>query len=260
MESLSNLTKMKQKRHIPVIVGLMILSHAQQVLGTTTWQSCSKTEVSTAYQKAIQWFSANSSCSVSLNYASFMTYTSQKPYDQSMGFYKKNKNNLHVNSVGITTLCNGQYCLVADTANQIIILKNKTEQASPVSSKNLDDLLNSVQAMKKMEMGNGVMAYRLEFKPNDIYSAFEFRTNASGTFDRIVYYYSKEAKEDEDDDKSPKGKPRMEISFSDYATNVKFGEREFSTAAYVSEKAGQITLNEPFKNFELKDYRVQSAN
>ncbi|MFL5763548.1 MAG: hypothetical protein ACJ77K_06355 [Bacteroidia bacterium] len=251
---------MKQRSYTKIIAGMLLFISVQRLSGNTTWESCSKAEISVAYEKAIQWFSGNSSCSVSLNYASFMNYTTLIPSDESSGFYRKSKTNFHVNSVGIRTLCNGQYCLVADTANQIIVLKNKTEQTSPIGSKDLDNLLSHVQAMKKMDLKNGITAYRLEFKPNDIYTAFEFRTNSSGTFDRITYYYSKEAKEDEDDEKSPKGKPRMEISFSNYATNVKFSEGEFSTAAYVKENGRKILLNEHYKNFELKDYRVQPAN
>ena len=109
-------------------------------------------------------------------------------------------------------------------------------------------------AQSKKETEKFVPAF--EFKPNDLYAAFEFRVNAKGLFTLITNYYSTELQENEDDPNSLKGKPRMEIAFSGYQTNVKFDyNKEFSEKKFITENGGKIVLNKEFKNFELKDYR-----
>lgn len=247
---------MKKYLFIPVIfISLALVSFTVKPKVVLV-DASSKEELKKAYEKAIEWFSSFPNCKVDIKYSSFTDHTSTKAYDQSVGFYKRDKNNVHVSSMGVTTIQNEKICLVVDTVNQIIVLKNKTElNTAPVDSKSLSELLDNVKSLKKQNAGDETL-YQMEFKPNELYSSFEFRINTKGQFASITYYYSKEVKEDEDDKKSMIGKPRMEIAFSGYESNVKFNyENEFSEKRFVKETSGKITLNDHYKKYELKDYR-----
>jgi hypothetical protein len=222
-----------------------------------SWDASTKEELKGAYEKAIAWFSNNPTCKVNIKYSSYSDHTSTKPYEESQGFYKRSNGNLHISALGITTIQNEKMYLLADTVNQLIILKNKAEfNASPVDSKSLSDLLDHVKSLKKQNAPEGEILYRLEFNPNDIYSAFEFKINTKGQFTDIIYYYSKEVKQEEDNKNSLIGKPRMEIAFSGYESNVNFNyDKEFSEKRFIKEVKGKITVNENYKKYELKDYR-----
>lgn len=225
----------------------------------SSWNASSKEELKAAYEKASSWFSSNTNCKVDLKYSSYTDYTSVKPYEESEGFYKRENGNLHILSMGITTIQNEKMCMIADTVNQIVILKNKAERdQSPLNSKALSDLLNNTAALKKQTISPELTAYRLEFKTNPMYSAFEFRVNSKGQFSNIIYYYSKEVKEDEEDKNSVTGKPRMEITFSAYQSNIKFDhDAEFSLKKFIKESAGKIALEDHYQGYELKDYRLK---
>jgi hypothetical protein len=237
-----------------VFLATVLVSFRPGVTGP--WNTASKAELKTAYDKAIAWFSENQSCSVNISYASYMDYTTLKPYDHSEGFYKRNRDNFHVSSMGITTIQNEKMCVVADTLNQIIILRKKaTLNQGPVDAKGLSELLDNAASLKKQTL-NSETAYRVEFKPNAAYSAFEFRVNSKGLFTSIIYFYSKEMQEDEEEKGAPKSKPRMEIAFSGYESNAKFDhQKEFSGKQFIKESTGKITLNDLYKHYELKDYR-----
>ena len=250
---------MKKLFYIPLIfISLALVSFTTKPK-VTSLDATSKEELKNAYEKAIAWFSNNSNCKVNIKYSSFTDHTTTKAYDQSVGFYERDKNNVHVSSMGITTIQNEKICLVVDSVNQIIVLKNKTElSTAPVDSKNLSELLDNVKSLKKQNIAEGGTLYQLEFKPNELYSSFEFKLNKNGLFSSITYYYSKERKEDEGDKNSIAGKPRMEIAFSGYESNVKFNyENEFSEKQFIKNISGKVILSDHYKKYELKDYRFK---
>lgn len=246
-----------------ILIALILLSYIcfsfTIMFQTISWETSSKEELRAAYEKAITWFTNNSNCKVDINYFSYSDYATTKPYDHSTGFYKRNNENLHSSAMGITTIQNEKLSLVIDTVNQIIVIKNKSEfNKTPVDSKSLSDLLDNVKSLKKQNRNEGETAYRLDFKPNELYSAFEFIINTKGQFTRIIYYYSREMQQDEENKNSLKGKPRMEINFSGYQTNTSFNyDKEFSEKIFLNEVAGKIVLNGNYKKYEMKDYRFE---
>lgn len=228
---------------------------------TASWENVPKEEVLQSYQNAISWFLTTQNFRVDIDYASYADHTGIKPVDKSPGFYKRNKNNLVSSAMGITTIQNDRICLMIDSVSQLIILKRKTDLTEKLfDSKSLSALLDNVSALKKRKDAEGGTTYRLEFKPNDLYEAFEFKLNEKGLFTKIISYYSRELQADEEDANSMRGKPRMEVTLKGYQANVKFNnEKEFSEALYIKEEKGKISLKENYKNYELKDYRFDAA-
>jgi len=170
--------------------------------------------------------------------------------------------NLHrnevVNLIGICilTIQNEKYRISVDTVNHLMMLQNKTEIGQAVGdAKSFSDLLDRVKAIKKQKGENGSVSYKIDFNQNDLYSAYEFKINEKGYLVFMKYYYSKELK-DEKEDKTVTGKPRLEVVFSNYQTNVKFNyDKDFSEKQFIKEEGKKIIPIGSYSKYEFKDYR-----
>lgn len=220
------------------------------------WEKASKEEFLSTSEKASSWFVKNTTFKVDVVYSSFKDHLSSNPHDVFHGYYKRQSNNFSSSAMGVISLQNEKMRISVDTINKLILLQNKTElNQSPVDMKGFSELLDRVKAINKLQYENGNISYKIEFKPNELYSAYEFTVNQKGMLVAMKYFYSKELK-NEEDDKIIKGKPRLEVTFSNYQTDVKFNyEKEFSEKVYLKEEDKKIVLNSSYQRYELKDYR-----
>lgn len=250
--------KKQIKNIVSITLGCILLYSFTLRPSTTGWEKADKAEVIAVYEKAMSWFSTNENCKVAVNYASFTDHQITKAYDQSYGYYRKDKKNIHTAALGIITIQNERVCFIIDSANKMIVLKSKAELSQPLfDQKSFSESLDRVKALKKQKDEQGNMIYRIEYFPNAVYEASEFNVNEKGLITKVKYYYNKEVQENEQDPKSLKGKPRLEISFIGYQTNVKFNyEKEFSEKNYLKDIGKRPILNDNYKKFELKDYRI----
>jgi hypothetical protein len=243
-------------RKIRLITGLImvVFTVSQDVCAADNWQKSTKEELMSAYNNAIAWFSKTVNYQVDIQYASYSNYFSAVPYDRSDGVYKKSNTNFYSAVLGVNITQNEKMRIVVDTAEKMIILNNKTQIDQPVDSKAFSGLLDNAGTIKKQTLASGEKAYRIEFK-NGTFSAYEFRVDAAGLIAEVKYFYAAEM-EDGDDNKKVKGKPRIEIRFSNYRTDQKFiYEKEFSEKKYFKTEGAKMVLADNYKNFELKDYR-----
>jgi hypothetical protein len=120
-------------------------------------------------------------------------------------------------------------------------------------------MFKSIKNLKKQKNETGEISYRLEFDTNSPLAASELKIDSKGLIIALKYFYSQEVQKDEEDENSVKGKPRMEISFTGYQTNLKFNyETEFSEKNYLKEEKGKLSLKSNYKGYELKDYRFSA--
>ncbi len=245
-----------------IVVNIFIFSAVcfsfTQERKTDAWEIASKEEVIAVSQKYSEWFLKNLNYKVDINYTSFSDHNSTTAHDVFNGFYKRNNNNFHSLAMGVNTIQNERMKLSVDSISHFIVVNNKmTIDQTPVNTKSFSDLLDNVKSIKKQKNSVGEITYHIEFKPNDMYSAYEFKINGKGMLVLMKYYYSKELKDETTSGDIIKGKPRLEVSFNNYETNVNFNyEKEFSEKKYLKEEGKKIVLTGRYKNFELKDYRV----
>lgn len=232
-------------------------SFAQAKPVNATWETATKDETLKAIDKAVSWFAKTPMYEVKVTYSSFVNYTINTPTDKSEGYYKRNGNNFNSHIMGTHTIQNDRMKILVDTANQIIVINNKSNISDmPVDTSSVSKMLENVKSIKKQKNESGLIVFKIEFKPNSMYSFYEFSINEKGLFKYVKYYYSQELIEDEEDENSIKGKPRIEIFYSSYNSNVKlFTEADFSEKLYFKEENKKIILNTNYKNFEVKDYR-----
>src|ERR1043165_10318049 len=146
-----------------------------------TWEASSREEFISAYKKAADWFTGNRSYRVNIQYLSFSNHTSLSPYDKSDGYYKRSNDNFSSSAMGINTYQNEEMKITVDTDNNVIVLTNKTDiSKAAVDMESFAGLVDHSKSLKKMSGASGEKIYRLEFKPNDLYSAYEFSINEKG--------------------------------------------------------------------------------
>ncbi len=227
-----------------------------------SWEVATKEEFTAVYEKSTGWFSKNLNYKVNVKYASYSDHSLAVAYEQSTGYFKRSNDFIHSSVLGIITVQNEKVCIMLDSLNQFIVVNSKKEvQQTLFDPKTFSELLSKVKSIKKQKSEKGETTYQLEFPTNGLYSKYEFQTNVQGLPSVMKYYYSKEMKKDEKDENSLKGKPRLEVSFSGYQTNVNFVyEKEFSEKQFLKIENNKIVLNEKYRNFEVKDYRFAVKN
>lgn len=253
------------RKIIHSLIALLLCNAA--VAGTPgAWEPVAKTELMSAYKKAADWFVKTSNYQLSVHYASFTDYTTRVAYDQSEGSYIRYGANVNNHAFGMTTIQNATFRFMVDSANQVIVLNNASPVSqSPVDDKSFSDLLDHVQSMKKLAIAGGSTLYRIEFRPNDLYTASEFVINEKGQLGKLCYYYSKAMSEEDDqgDDAAnrpvTKTKPRMEVMFSGYREPGHVDQQIFSEKKYFRIEKNRIIPSERYKNYTIRDYRL-SAN
>jgi hypothetical protein len=219
------------------------------------WEPVSKLDLVSSYEKAMEWFGTTKNYKIDINYASYKDHYSTVPHDKSQGLYEKDHTNFSSIALGVKTFQNERMKLTIDTLNKIIVISNKVEiKQYPVNIKDISTLLDNVQSLKKRETKSNLIDYRVEFKPNGLYKACELGLNEKGLLRSLKYFYSTEV---EDEETSSASKPRVEIIFSNYQTDLNFDyESEFSEKQYLRAEGKKYVLNEKYKNYQLKDYRT----
>ena len=245
---------------------LLPFCNAAPAAAQGAWIPSGKTEIISAYSKATDWFIKTKNYQLSVHYASYVDYTTQVAYDQSEASYLRYGNNISNKAFGVTTIQNSDLRFAVDSTNQVILLNNASPvNRSPADLQPFSDLLDHVQAMKKLLLPDGSTLYRIEFRPNELYSASEFVVNEKGQLSKLSYYYSKAvSEEDEQGDEAAhkdivKTTPRMEILFYGYKEPGHVDQQLFSEKKYFRTDKNRIIPADRYKNYTVKDYRL-SAN
>lgn len=236
-----------------------ICTHAQ----STAWEMASKQEIVAAYHAACNWFINTPSYYFKLRYASYKDHVSKDKLESSEGYYKRVGKNYVTEAVGIKTTQNNNLKIVVDTSDKIITVMNPGNLSPTIaSSEELDNLLNSVKALKKARIGKSIR-YRIEFNKNELYEAYEFVINTSGLMEGLTYYYCERVEKEDVENGNEKAaitamKPRLEITFFGFQIPAKHVESEFIERAIYFKEKGRIELTGIYKDYRLMDYRVQT--
>jgi hypothetical protein len=238
---------------------------AAQAFSLDGWETATKSEFLSSYKKAMEWFGKTQKFSVSISYSSYIDHTSTSPFEKSEGLYIKDGKKAYSNVLGIKTVQNELFRFSVDTSEKLIILNNMSEsELSVIDMKSFEMLLENAKTIKKQKSATGGISYKIEFKPDMLYSSFEIELNENGLLKIQRFFYATEMKEESNDSdeygnvnkSSVSSKPRLEISFSNYQTQLRPElSKEFSEKKYFSQSGKKIILAERYKAFQLKDYR-----
>jgi hypothetical protein len=230
-----------------------------------TWEITSKNDFLNAYKKALEWFTKTEKYGVSVIYSSYMDHQILKPYEKSEGIFLKDGKKAFTKVLSVKTIRNDQFFFSVDTVEKIIVVNNLVEKgSSPIDMQNIETILENVKSIKKQTSLEGSTRYMIEFKPDLMYSSFEFELSKEGLIKKQSFFYDTEMKEENNDvdesgnvnNNSVSGKPRLELTYSNYQSSISsFQSAEFSEKKYFSQTGNKIILSERYKSYLLKDYR-----
>lgn len=224
------------------------------------WQSASREEVVLAYKNACSWFINTPNYSFDIKYSSYKNHNGSELTEITSGYYKRSGKNYVSDAVGIKTIQNDRLRMIIDTSEKTIAISDPgTLSPSIQSSEELNKLLENVKSLRKRVV-NKNLTYRIDFRKNEIYEAYEFSVSEKGRLEKLVYYYSEQTEKDYDDNNRPvetKIKPRLDILFFNYLVSSKTNESEFNDNSIVLAANSRVSLINKYKNYTLKDYRVQ---
>lgn len=215
-----------------------------------------------SYKNVCNWFINNTNYSFDIKYTSFKNHSSSEIIENSNGYYKRSGNKYVTQAVGIKTIQNEKLRMIVDTNDKVIAISNPSTLAPNIqSSEDLNKLLENVKSLKKKINGK-TSVFRIDFKKNELYEAYEFAVNEKGLLEKLVYYYSEQTEKDYGDGEEQKPvvvkiKPRLEIVFFNYQIPANINESEFSDKSVVLAANSKITLLNKYKVYQLKDYRLQ---
>jgi hypothetical protein len=226
------------------------------------WQPATREEVVDAYKSVWSWFVGNSSYEFRLRYASYKGHQSNEVLESSEGYYKRSGTKYKTECVGIKTIQNEKVKIIVDTADKMIALTNPgTLSLNMVEAADLIRLLDNVKALRKRAVRNSVQ-YRIEFRKNELYEAYEFTVNKDNMLDKLVYYYAEQTEKDYGDGdveaaREWKIKPRLEIDFSNYLVPSRTAANEFTDNSIILTEGKKVSLAGKYRSFVVKDYRFE---
>jgi hypothetical protein len=216
-----------------------------------------KAEMIKVFEKINTWFRTTPSYSLTVTHASYEDYTSTTPADKTTGYFEKEGANYHSFLLGIHTIQNSKYKLVIDTSQKVILVANPDQLTwLSYTQEDYQGLLKSCTALRMNKTGRYTF-YRMELPESNPIGAYEFLIDEEGLAREISWYYNKEVKKDEGDERS-KVKPRMNISFSGYKKDavINYSE-EFSEAPYFIKKDKKLVATDKYKKYKLLDQRLR---
>lgn len=236
---------------------LFVCSFSRVQSQDVAWKTITKEDMANVFEQLSNWFKNSSAYSFTVTHVSYENYKTIVPYEKSVGYFKRDKNNYHSFLLGIHTIQNKKYKISVDTASKIIMVANT--DSSIWDTYKLDDYKVLLESCATIKMFNQTTdkRYRLEFREGYPLSSYEFLIASNGVLKEITWYYAKEVQKDPDDEHSQKVKPRLSITFSDYKKNPVFNyKNEFDESAYFLNKGNKLVVTEKYKKFEISDQRL----
>ncbi|CAN5526245.1 hypothetical protein BH10BAC1_BH10BAC1_13370 [soil metagenome] len=221
------------------------------------WVTVSKDNMAIVFEQMSNWYKNNTNYSVVVTHTSYQTHTTTVPYEKSVGFFKKEKNNYHSFLLGIHTIQNTNCKIILDTANNAMMVANVDN--SIWTAYTLEDYKYTLKMCKEIKVVtiNTDKKYRLEYSEGYPLERYEFIVAADGSLKEVIWYYSKKIPKDIDDENSEKVKPRLSITLSAYK-KLQSGsnKNEFDETKYFVKKGNKLFPSEKYKNFTLSDQRI----
>ncbi len=223
---------------------------------TATWEDMSKEGMAKVFEQMSNWFKNTTNYSVVVTHASYETHTTTLPFEKSVGYFKKEKDNYHSFLLDIHSIQNAQYKIVLDTANKVMMIANIDK--SIWNAYTLEDykfILKTSKECKIMRL-NTDKKYQIAYNEGHPLERYEFLVASDGSLKEVIMYYSKKVPKDVDNKNSEKVKPRLTITFSAFKKlQPNTNDNEFNEKKYFLKKGKKLVPVAQYKDFTLSDQR-----
>lgn len=236
----------------------MLLISTGSVVAQTAATKISYADFYTDFKRCQTWYTATS-YSVNINYKSFVTYTSTDVEDEFSGYIYQDGDKMKMFSMGVITVINENVVFSIDTSEAVVMIgspgdkpemteeKKKEEEAT-----HLEEIQEDVKSVSKNESQNGYR-YEVIYTAGNEYEKVIIEMNKQYQLQKQILYFPEQF----DPENNSKTKPRMEVTYQNFATDVKFNAKEFKESTYYTKTdKGYVGLGD-FKSYEIFDTRVK---
>lgn len=195
--------------------------------------------------------------SMDVTYSTYVNFIAATPTEVVKGKYIKRGKDYYNEINGIISMKNSRFLISVDPSEQSIVLTNSPTYNFENFGISFDSIIHEISSLKVLPINEKSKMIRIEFKEipytyDKIEIVFDVQDHL---IKKLILYYSEEISLDED--KMPRQKPRMEITFSNVIKNKMQQEEIFSDLYYITARGTQYTCSEKFKGFTLLDQRIK---
>lgn len=224
------------------------------------WKNITREEFEKVKSLLENFYSKNTTLSMTVTHASYKNYTTEIPHEQVAGYFRMNKNNYHSFLMGVEAIQNEKFKISVDSSQKLILVANPDNLGKEGGIKemmkfNYELSRSQITAYKIAEVKGGKI-HRVEFTQKLPYTAYEMDISEEGLLRKLVIYYRNEYPSDIEDEQSPKTKPRLSITFSEVSKVPVFSKDEFDHNKYITISDKKILPSTQFSGYKVADLRV----
>ena len=220
------------------------------------WKFISKEQARLFIIEMRTWVDKHPNYSVDLNYYSYKTYADLSPADKSIGYFKKNGENISSLNVGIKNIQNAVYRVAIDTTQKIILIGNPRKSGKSVADIDTAQLMSKVEKFSSFSTEDE-SGLKIEFKKNPTIGSIEIYIGKNGEIKRMVWYYSGRVTNIDVNDKDNNVLPKVEVVYSNYKLNTSFDyKKEFDEKQFFTIKDKVFVPTQKYKDYKVRDTRI----
>lgn len=165
-------------------------------------------------KKMNQFYLDQENITLKMTYNFYETENARAPYQSTTGVYKKSKNGVVFNVMGVKNIQNKTYKIAVDDANKVIMVGPITQIDETVFTSNaIDTLIKHCAKTQQKTLANGKVQYTFNYKDLGFvpYIKSVVELNKDYSLSRMVLYYKQVIDYGQEDQESL---PFLEINYN----------------------------------------------
>lgn len=231
---------------------LIILIFFQLLTGKTQNAKEDILKINEAYSKFTD-------LSMSITYNLYANFSATKTSETETGLYKQFGKLRYNKLKNIESIQNKEYLIVIDNEDKKIVIGNPVRfDYKKVTMIDLDSIFKSCSNIKLIDNIPEQKGYKLSFKPDIVseHDAIELYFNRKTYLvEKLVFYYRRKIRVNENDENSPKEKPRLEIVFSKFNFHPEKDNNLFLEASYFEKNKNKYYPVKKYVEYEIIDQK-----
>lgn len=233
---------------------IILLSISFLFISVVKAEVVSTDEMMKVISKIEEAYKKYDSYSMDVQHRSYVGDKTGTPFETSKGYYIKSKNFMESDLLGVHTIQNDKFTLTVNPNMRMGILSDNQKQEA-IDPESIKAYLEDVENIEKTKQGN-VYEYTFSYKDGAPLEYFKFKLDSKFFIKRITYLYATEMSQGKADGSVLKGKPKVEIIYSNILTS---GVKDISGVMnqYLQANGKSYRLIGKYANYDFSDNRIK---
>ncbi|MFI5171125.1 MAG: hypothetical protein ACHQFW_01985 [Chitinophagales bacterium] len=234
-----------------------LLGFVPRSLAQEEWTGISAQHAFDLLQQANSWYYKNETWAMKIRLTTYAGHESTVVEDESVNLVKRFKTSWYSSVMDVHTIQDDKTKITVDSMEKVMLISSSDKRSSVIPMDTLSmALLKSCASIKLKKLADGQVMV-LQFRKNPLYDTMEITIGSDKRFKKLKLFLSVAQPLNPDDEDSPKAKPRLEMTFMEYRTNIAYNEKEFNVSAYIRMDGNTVSTTSAYSQFDLKDTRYK---